>query len=186
MAVGSDRDNKGFASDHFGSAGVGESRGVPFHIGEVAVSLHDVAIGGEELRVVLFAMQRVGEGLLWQQGLFDFPSAGDFANETIVPEVVEVIVRCRVEGERSGVGLVAGEGSGDGLGRVLIVAKDEFLPMVIDAIGVNGGIGATGDEHIDRAERLGAAEDGIEAGEVVLLFGSHAAEGSAELEATGY
>ena len=186
MAVGSDRDDKGFAADHFGIAGVGESRGVPFHIGEVAVSLHDVAIGGEELRVVLFAMQRVGEGLLWQQGLFDFPSAGDFTNETIVPEVVEIIASSGVEAEGACIGLVARERRRDGLWRVLVVAEEELLPIVIDAIGVNGGIGATGDEHINRAERLRATEDWIEASEVVLFFGRHAAEGRAEFEATGY
>jgi len=98
VAVGSDRNDKGFAADDFGSAGVGERGGVPFDIGEVAEALHDVAIGGEKLRVVLFAMERVGEGLLWQEGLFDFSIAGDFTDETIVPEVVEVKTNSGVEG----------------------------------------------------------------------------------------
>ena len=84
-------DDEGFPADDPGHAGVGHRMFIPLHVGEVEQTLHNVAIGGEELRVSTFPVEGIGERLVRLEGTADGLGALPFAKELVVPEVVEVI-----------------------------------------------------------------------------------------------
>lgn len=111
--------------------------------------------------------------------------AWDFTDKAIVPEVVEVVVLVGLKSERSGIGLVAGKWHGNGGRLVGEVAGNKLVPLAVDGEAVNVRVGAAGEKHINRAEGLALIVEGIKAGEVVLHFRSHAAEGCAKFDTAG-
>ena len=62
------RDGNGevLAADDFGDAGVAAGFGIPFYILEVHEALRDVAVGGDELRVLFGLMNGIGKSLIRQ------------------------------------------------------------------------------------------------------------------------
>ena len=67
----------------------------------------------------------------------------------------------------------------------MVVGEDDLGCVRVVGVEVNGRIGGGGGEHVGGAEGAGALEQRVEAGEVALLVGGHAAEGGAEFEAAG-
>ena len=65
-----DGDGEVFSADDFGDAGVDPGFCIPFHILEIDEALHDVAVGGNELRVVFDLVNGVGKSLVGLNGEF--------------------------------------------------------------------------------------------------------------------
>ena len=118
-----------------------------------------MAVGGDGLRAVELAAEGIDEGLLRLERAGDFSITGDFTEEFVVPEIVDVVEGGGVEAERAGVGLVAGERGGDGAGFVEVVGEDELGGVRIVGINIDRGIGGGGCEQ---GKRILFCEDLLE------------------------